>query len=347
MQIFRWGWTLLLALGLLSLLCIGFVGLLGAVWPDLDVINHFRPWWALAGGLALVALPLAQRGWRPALGIVTGFALLLQLPFLVPTWLAGWGAPASALAEEREADLTLVTLNLHYGTRHRQEVIAYLRETEPDLVFLQELPLESLVEFHERLSDLYPHAAHCVDRRFCNLAILSRFPLQNTAASYLGWRRFAEIPPQLPGWPLAESELPDRRKAAAGLTAAIDLGGAEPIQLMNVHLTWPIPAEIQRRQFRWIVERLAALPPGPRLLAGDFNSTPWSFGLSGFEAALPLARVSQGIMSWPTSLRRIPFPIVAIDQIYVSDAFTVEAVSAGPDVGSDHLPIEARLRFVE
>ncbi|MEO1192196.1 MAG: hypothetical protein AAFY02_10590 [Pseudomonadota bacterium] len=97
--------------------------------------------------------------------------------------------------------------------------------------------------------------------------------------------------------------------------AAIALGGSAPFQLMDIHASLRIPAEFQRCQFCWIVERLAARPPGPRLLADHWSPQ--------------------------------PFPIVAIDQIHVSEAFKVEAASAGPDVGSDHLPIEASVQLME
>ncbi|GAB5470179.1 MAG: endonuclease/exonuclease/phosphatase family protein [Rhodospirillales bacterium] len=342
MNLLRWAWTLLLLSLLVPLLLIGLTGLLGAVLPDLDAINHFRPWWALAGLAGLLGVFLARCGWRRPLGILALVVLLLQLPFTLPTWLRGLDqAQAGQLPGQ---DLVLVTANIYYGSREVTGTLAYLKRVKPDLVFLQEVSPRSLASLHEALADELPHAVHCVDRRYCNLAILSRFPLSQAAAAYLGWR--AETTPVVPlaGWDLAETALPDRRKAAAGLTAEVALDRGQRLRLFNVHLSWPLPAAIQRRQFRWVAERLADFPPGPRLLAGDFNATPWSFGLAGFESDLPLTRITQGNFSWPAG-RRLPFPVVPIDQIYAGPAFQVLSVERGPEVGSDHYPILARLRL--
>ncbi len=154
---------------------------------------------------------------------------------------------------------------------------------------------------------------HCVDRRYCNLAILSRFALTDEAASYLGWRQ-KEPPPAAAdaAWRLSRRELARDHRAAAGFLASATLKNGERLSLFNIHLSWPYPAEIQRRQFRWIAHQLEALPEGPVLLAGGFNSTPWSYGLKGFDASIRLRRATQGVFSFPASLV-LPLPILPID----------------------------------
>ncbi len=326
---------LALALGLLVLL--GLLGVLGGLLPELDLINHFRPWLLLAGLLALPALAAAGRGWRPPLACLAGLSLVLQAPFVLPTALAGSGGEGGG-----GQAISLVTLNLRYANGDAEPTAEFIERLRPDLVFLQEVAPQHLAVLQRRLPALLPHAVHCVELRYCNLAILSRFPLQDAAASYLGRREsLPPLPRPIEGWRKAEIELVRDHGAASGLTARALLPGGRHLILFDTHLSWPTPAEAQRRQFRWVADRLADLGAGPLVLAGDFNSTPWSYGLRGFETAIALRRVTQGLFTFPTE-QVLPLPILAIDQVYLSGEARVEEVERGPDVGSDHFPVLVR-----
>ncbi len=347
----------LLSIALLLLLALGLLGWLGGLLPALDVINHFRPWLLLASLTALPALWPAERGWRLPLAGVAAVALLLQAPFVLPTALASGTRQAEAsddqsgdqsgdqtgdqTGDQSGRELTLVTLNLRYANHDADPAARFLEATRPDLVFLQEVSPLHLASLRDRLAESLPYGLHCVERRFCNLAILSRFPLAAARASYLGWRPVPPppLPPALP-WQRVEQELPSESAAASGLQARALLPDGDNLQLFTVHLSWPIPAEHQRGQFRWIARQLERLPPGPTLLAGDFNSTPWSYGLTGFDALVPLTRATQGLFSFPAGL-----PLLPIDQVYASDDIAVEAIDRGPAVGSDHYPVVVRLRL--
>lgn len=330
---------LLLGAAAALLLLATLLGLAGALWPDLDVVNHFRPYLLLAALLCLAASRAAPPGRRSGLALVAAASLAVQAWFVVPVFLAGTGGRAAAAG----GALTLVTANLRYANRNMEPVVAFLRDAEPDLVFLQEVAPASLEALQAGLADRYPYARHCVTRRYCNLAILSRRPLREAAASYLGWRRQEALPrPAGDGWQRVDAALPDDGRPAAALQAWTELRGGAALRLLNVHLSWPVPARVQRGQFRWIARRVAELPPGPAILAGDFNATPWSFGLADFEAGLPLRRASPGIFSFPTP-GVFPLPLVAIDQVFLSEGLLARSVTRGPDVGSDHYPLIARL----
>lgn len=338
--VLRGVYSLFLALGLTLLLSLGVLGIVGGLIPELDLINHFRPWWLLCALLALLLLWPARPAWRLPLAGIAGLSVLLQAPFVLPT--------AFASLEENGAqgeEITLVTLNLRYASPSAGRAAAFLADSEPDLVFLQEVSADHLQDLQERLGESLPYGVHCVGGRYCNLAILSRFPLTKDAASYLGWRKTPPPEPSLDTtWRKAESALPRDRRAAAGLLAEAALPGGQRLSLFNIHLSWPYPAEIQRRQFRWIAHHLEPLQQAPVILAGDFNSTPWSFALSGFEASIRLNRATQGIFTFPAS-GALPLPVLPIDQVYVSQDLAIEAVTRGPRVGSDHYPILVRLKL--
>ncbi len=338
-RLLRWTYSLALGLALTGLLGLTVMGLAGAVWADLDLVNHFRPFLFAAALAGLVATFAALPGWRIALAALGLTSLVVQGAFMAPTY----ASRVNQGAVEEGQPLTLVTLNLRYSNGDLAPAVDYVLDVAPDFVFLQEVSPASLERLNNALSALLPYGAHCVDRHYCNLAVLSRHPLSDASASYLGWRS-AAVRPDLPAgdWRLADSHLPDPGKAAAGLAVAAELGGPVPLQLLNVHLSWPYPAAIQRRQFRWIAERLAELPSGPRILAGDFNATPWSFGLRGFDDMVAMERVTFGLYSWPAQ-GRFPLPLVPIDQVYISSELAARQVVRGPNVGSDHFPIVARL----
>ncbi len=331
---------LLLALGLTALLVVSVLGAVGGLLPGLDLINHFRPLWLIAALLGLLLLWPARPGWRLPLAGLAGLTLLLQAPFVLPTALASVGDEGTAGEE-----VTFVTLNLHYASPSAEDAAQFLAGSDADLVFLQEVSPDHFRQLQLRLAEIFPYGVHCVGAHYCNLAILSRFPLSDEAASALGWRKTPPPVTPIDGlWRAAKSEMPNDRRAAAGLKARAQLAEGRQLSLFNVHLSWPHPAERQRRQFRWIAHSLEALPNDPILLAGDFNSTPWSFGLKGFEAAIALRRATQGVFSFP-AVKVLPLPVLPIDQIYVSRAIAIEAVKRGPDVGSDHYPIIAKFRL--
>ena len=100
-------------------------------------------------------------------------------------------------------------------------------------------------------------------------------------------------------------------------------------------------------------EQLAAIPTylaeerGPLLLLGDLNATPWCHAFRKLVTASRLRRTSQGgglHLSWPVNF--LPLRI-QIDHCLTSSELAVISQKLGPDVGSDHFPLIAELKFSE
>ena len=71
----------------------------------------------------------------------------------------------------------------------------------------------------------------------------------------------------------------------------------------------PYPAARQAAQRTELLEVLAAGAPGDTILAGDLNSTPWSFALRTFDAASGLTRYDRAMPTWPaTNWTRLRLP---------------------------------------
>ncbi len=78
-----------------------------------------------------------------------------------------------------------------------------------------------------------------------------------------------------------------------------------------------------------------------QILMGDFNNTPWSDVQVAFRAATGLENRGPMVTTWPAQL---PTPLrVPIDSVFVGGGLTLRDLRAGPDLGSDHLPLIAEI----
>jgi hypothetical protein len=78
-----------------------------------------------------------------------------------------------------------------------------------------------------------------------------------------------------------------------------------------------------------------------QILMGDFNSVPWSDVQTAFRAATWVDNRGPLVTTWPAQL---PAPLrVPIDTVFVGGGLTIRDLSAGPDLGSDHLPLIAEI----
>ena len=135
-----------------------------------------------------------------------------------------------------------------------------------------------------------------------------------------------------------------KKKDWVNLRATIERGG-ERISLYAVHLHPPVSIEWAN----WREMELAGLAeyleegPEPRVVVGDLNLTPFSPVFGDFLARTGLddARRAQGIhVTWPT----YPLPVwIPIDHCLADAALPIISVHRGPDVGSDHYPLEVTI----
>jgi endonuclease/exonuclease/phosphatase (EEP) superfamily protein YafD len=121
-----------------------------------------------------------------------------------------------------------------------------------------------------------------------------------------------------------------------------------PVRVVDFHPSSPSPTDAtdtlrRRRQF----DRLAAAlePDRTAVVAGDFNTSPWSPDFRDLVAATGLRGAANGYgwnPTWPSWLwpARIP-----IDHVLVKGAVAVHGFRRGRYIGSDHFPVVADLRL--
>jgi len=315
---------LVLWLGLLAALFVSAMSLGGYFYPNLDAINHFRPF-ICAAFLLLALLAAFLRMRLVALG-----ALALGLAhgsFLVAEIAPEIGVrPASASGPT----LKLISYNM-LDTRTDADGLARLVEREePDVLVLVEAWPNAMATL-DRVQELLPYRFDCFESLGCDITILSRLPLKDPKA----WRPGAADPRVMHWTALAHMEV---------------IKDGVPISLWATHLHWPYPAFHQVAEFANLKKVLADAGPNT-ILAGDFNSTPWSYALRRFDRAVPLERVTRAFPTWPSKqatfrgVHTIPAfgPVMPVDHVYLGEGLKAVDIRRGPYLGSDHYPVISRI----
>lgn len=287
---------------------VAVLGLLAAAVPLLDGINHFQPFWmAGSAGILLLAMAGSDRVRVTRAAWLAAFhAFLFLAPVLrLPSWpgQAGPGGP-----------LKVMTFNMFWYQTRTEQVAEYILAERPDIVLLQEVRDTHGEILNRLLREVYPHRLMCMGRDGCDGAILSMRPwLQAHSVT-----RGDEAPPSL--------------------SALFDIGQGRRLRVIGTHMWNPRAPRRQQREIEWLGAELSRIGD-LKIVAGDFNLTPWSFALSRFERRANLVRGDGIAGSWRAS--RYMVPIFPIDHIFASPEIRFTSVRRGPWVGSDHLPTVA------
>lgn len=235
---------------------------------------------------------------------------------------------------------TIMTANVAAGLAPVASIAAAIRAGTPDIVALVELPRGEAERLGAALAGLYPHTAFIADRNE-GRGILSRYPIRE----YRGF----EVAPGRPD-----------------LVSIIDTPGHD----LTVVVAHPRPQRITRTGLLFTFSSLKqvlslaryASEEAPAVLLGDLNMSPRHPGYRRLERlglrdawaetneargnTFPI-RIGHTRFSGPRlAHRRVP-PIVRFDYIWCTKEIAVQDAWIGPDTGSDHASVVARLRLPE
>ena len=248
--------------------------------------------------------------------LAAGFAAT----FAFHVWL-GIGSAAfstSTVAQAAESDaaaqssLSIVSINTWDGAHNVEELRAYLATGPADVVVLSELGPEKQ-GLPSMLSSVYPYQRSCAHRYDCSLALLSRVPFE--AAGTVAYTR------ELPAFVWAR------------------FPGA--LHVIGTHLYRPSRKPGLHSRQTEAVARMIKRIDGPVVLAGDLNMSPWSYAYKSLRMQAGLKAARWLMPSWPAWPLNVPQ--VALDHILITQDLTFAASGTGPAVGSDHLPVLARV----
>lgn len=272
-----------------------------------DLLAQFRLQ-ALFGSIVLLLLSVMLRAWRvasmalAAIGL-NGYALL--------------SVPVAASADYAPT-ITVMSFNLLGDNRRIDDLVAWLRERQFDVVAFEELTPSFSAQL-ETLGDVYPHRLVLPRNGGFGIGIISRRPLLQRGVLF----------PAGPAFPM--------------LRVSVDGDGKE-IEIVVLHPPPPLNAPMANAH-RQILQGVIDLPPNPyRVVLGDFNSAPTALSLRRLMRLQNLAGESVvPLPTWPTHypwLLRIP-----IDHVFVGKGLALASVGTPVDsnahpvnFGSDHFP---------
>ncbi|WP_296596725.1 endonuclease/exonuclease/phosphatase family protein [Phenylobacterium sp.] len=284
----------------------------------LDILSHFLPF--LVVGVAAAAgvflLRPDVRATRAALAIL-----------VIGLGAAAWAMAPVFLYRQVRADrldpalqIKVIQLNALDGNRRGPALLAWLKAQDADILVMEETP---------DIGDELPTLGYLASCGNCPATIYYK------AAAKPYWDNG-------PTW----DWMAPRKVAAARFRDA-----RGDYTVLAVHRGRPTRFARTSDETAALRDMARRFPAKSTILAGDFNSTPWSAGRRREEAALGLVRQTRAVPTWPAeavSHNRFgfPFPVLPIDHIYAGRDWATVKVERGPKLGSDHYPVMVTLQRV-
>ena len=305
----------------------------------LALINVFFVW-IFAPLILTVPLLVALRN-RPLLlyAIVLSAAAALHFSsYLVP----------KAHATTGGTSIKIVTFNTWPDNPHMDQVEAWLRTTNADVVFLQENPRHPPKNDVAALRDLYPY--QFVQPRWDDILLLSKFPFESTES-------FVTAPEGITIQQRAVIKIRDQQVALYNIHLEIPFGDHPrlPARLRSLpfmgRLAFATAYDDASRnsEIDQIVTRLNA-ELLPYIMCGDFNLSDSSMPYYRLAAFMGDSFREAGTgfgLSWPVAqiqnLTAFVPTLVRMDYVWHSAVFTAVDATQGPFLGSDHLPVVVTL----
>lgn len=282
----------------------------------LDVLANFRAQYVVA--LAILGLAVTLSKWRKTGYVIFG-AALVNLIAVLPLFI---GAPADS--EAAASSVRVMSFNLLSDNESYSDVIDYIEAVSPDIILLHEAsrPWEVAMESADLDYEIIrPRSEQII---FGTLVLVHGEGVEAVSYGFeAGSPRAVEVSFTPEGW-------------------------SQPLSVLGTH---PLaPTDEERAALRdaqlGFAGQWAADRTGAYLIAGDFNSTPWSWP---FRRLLDLgelrnSQVGFGLQpsfsSQSNLLLRVP-----IDHLVHSLDLEVTDRQLGPPLGSDHFPLLVDLQL--
>lgn len=282
----------------------------------LDVLSHFLPLLVAGAAAAVVVLLL-----RPTRAQRIAAAAILAVGVLATAravWPVVSYAQVMAPTPERSLQIKIIQLNVLDGNRRTDVLRTWLKAQDADIVVMQESP---------DISEQMPALGYVSICGSCPATIFAK------QAAY--WDNG-------PTW----DWMVQRTVAAARFR-----DGRGDYTVLAVHRGRPTRFSRTADETAALAKMASRFPAESTILAGDFNSTPWSAARRREEAGLGLVRQTRALPTWPAeavSHNRLgfPLPVLPIDHIYAGRDWATVKVERGPKVGSDHYPVVVTLQRV-
>ena len=311
-----------LVLGALGVAGFAILALFGFAVAELDLLNHAQILLLPGTIIGLLIVALLLRGTlRSAAVIVAVVGVAASANVMLPEYI---GSLQQRPAAPAAGTVTMMTHNLFGMNYEMEKVTAAIFAEDPDIIVLQEYFGEQATDLHPLLLAKYPFFVRCRGGKRANLGLYARIP-------------FAQV---------EDGACPNDAYGTtrtAHILATFQTEDGKAFSVITTHMDWPLPIARQREQLSALLEVVDKID-GPMILAGDFNSTPWSYALRDFVARSGLVRETQNLLTFPMSWHyfgtwRDTLPFLPLDHVMTRGGIVVHEVHAGLPTASDHLPV--------
>lgn len=315
----RYAVDVVLIVGWLCLAATVFASFSGLFWW-LDLLTHFRVLYASALLLSVIAA-IVGKSWRQA-GCLN-LALVINLYLIAPLWTETQANPPA----DGGPSIRLVQLNVLTSNTAHEETLAFLEESQGDVLVLQEVNSAWMRVFREGLVGYDIAAQSPREDNFGMAVLVKKGVLEGFDAQ------------------IFESE-------ATGLVPQIQLsfemagvGQGADLSVLAVHTLPPVSREYDRVRHaqiesvrRWSGQQKAL--GRHRVVIGDLNASYWSRPFRRLIAETDLRDSSLGFGHQGSFPANLPAPCrIGIDHVLISPAIRVDSRALGRATGSDHLPV--------
>lgn len=299
----------------------------------LNLPVHFQAHWFFIATVACTYF-LFQHDWLDAavISLLVGVSAYLLYPYTrsvhKTTTAEAESTAESASNRALDSEFKVLHLNVQIRTQSYTGAADLIREHQPDFISLSEVN----DEWMKGLSDSgvlrdYPYE-ECAHNSFLlfephRVTLLSKVPFESVTIFY------------------AKPE----EKQDATIVASVKVGDTI-LKIAAMHPRVPLSPFYFSRQVNHfnMLGKLKDELSGPLVVMGDMNATPWLVpfrrmlnGLSLRDARLDVGGLSN---TWPAPYTCIGIPL---DYLLLSKEIEVHEFKVGPFVGSDHLPLLAKL----
>ena len=281
-----------------------------------ELAASWRPHIALALAIC-AALAFAVRA-RLLAGLLVVFVVALGVD-VIRTWWDSAQATARSDMGDGDAAVRVVFSNLSIRNDDTGKFFAWLKVSEPDVVVATEVSPRHVAQMAGAMAE-YPFRMLEPREHPFGLVVYSRYPISGEAVTELAGLAGGAPPARVPIMVTVGVETPAGTLNVAGL-----------------HLFPPMTPQL----LAWRNEQLAIAGEvftevdAPKLVVGDFNTTPWSARLRAYRSENELSGFNTRA-TWPVWLG---FAGIPIDHAFVSRDVRILKIETGPNIGSDHRPV--------
>lgn len=223
---------------------------------------------------------------------------------------------------QRDDILTIAQYNVHYLNQDVKEVVDWLETNQDrfDIIFLQEVNMKLKTEL-QRLEKYYPHRINVDNERWFGRAFFSKVPITNYKIQFFDHSRVHYLIVDL--------------KTTQG----------KNLKFYGIHTTAPFsPGYVYKRnqELSEIAQVIIEDKSTYKILAGDFNTTPYSTTFRKLCQITGLKQPRSNTGTWPSTIS-IPVLRIQIDHLLVSNHIDYLSQENGMDAGSDHLPVVTKI----